>query len=228
MTSLHAPSRPTPPRSVGAQRPTTRSHRALAWSASLAALAMVLATASLLTASAVCAQEPTPHAEPEEPHHGESESHEGGHEAHEGEHEAAHKPWVAGLKAVQLTSIGEGEAEFGVGGGFSFERDVVHHWVEAELVAAVVVLGEELVVPADLVLKKPFHFGIFAPYIGAGLALTILPEEGEVFVGGSLVGGSYFWLWGDIGLDLEVEFNVIQEEELIQEIVVGLGPSVRF
>lgn len=151
--------------------------------------------------------------------------------AQEGVHKSPHEEdthRIVGVKAVQLTTMHQGEVKLGAGGGFALEHSLLHGWLEAEFVSAAIQIDRELLIPIDLILKKPLHFGIFCPYFGGGLAMTVLPSEGQAFLGGSLVVGSYLWLWGDIGLDIELEYNVLNEDGAVHEIIAGVGPSLRF
>lgn len=157
---------------------------------------------------------------------------------HPGRHHAYH-PWLFGTKAGPLTVVAPETADreretfvAGVAGVF-LERTLIHSWLEIEVSVPIAVgSGEKapLFVPLDLHLKKPFHPSPRAsPYVAVGPTMDILirPER-RVFAGVSLAAGTYVWFSERIGMDLEVDYNVVVEGGApVHELLFALGPVVR-
>ena len=140
--------------------------------------------------------------------------------------------WVLGAKAVQLSEFpDEGEALFGGGIGVFVERTVLDGWMEVELSGSLVrVDGEEWVIPLDLLLKKPFHFGLFCPYIAVGptVAFVRAEDETEAFFGAAAVLGAYIWFSESVGVDIEVDYAILAENGVQHELTFAAGPTLRF
>ncbi|MEL6184325.1 MAG: hypothetical protein AAFU79_06855 [Myxococcota bacterium] len=144
--------------------------------------------------------------------------------------------WLVGLKGLQLTEFPpEGESLVGGGVGVFAETTLVHGWLELEgsLSLARVSGVEEAawVVPVDLLVKKPFHSGLFCPYIAVGptVAFEFLDEhEGtETLVGGAVVVGAYIWLSDWAGIDLEVDYAAVANGGVQHELTFAAGPTLR-
>ncbi|MGF1510322.1 MAG: hypothetical protein ACFB9M_12555 [Myxococcota bacterium] len=138
--------------------------------------------------------------------------------------------WLLGAKAVQLNVFPEeGDGASGGGAGLFVERSVVPGWLEVELSVSVVAIESETLLPVDVLFKKPFHFGPFCPYIALGPTVSIVFEDGtRAFAGGVAVAGFYLWL-GDLwGFDVEVDYALLSEEGLQQELTFAAGPTLRF
>ncbi len=139
-----------------------------------------------------------------------------------------HSSVLFGAKVVQVNEFSEGHEAHGVGGAIFGETTLVPGWLELELNIAMVRLGEELVLPIDLLLKKPLHFGSICPYVAAGPALSVVfEEERTVHVGGIAVLGAYVFFHRKVGLDLEVEYSVFPADGLIHELTLAFGPVFR-
>ena len=140
--------------------------------------------------------------------------------------------WLIGIKGVQLSAFPEdGEALFGAGFGAFVERSLIPGWVEVELSASVVRIEAEeaWIVPIDLLLKKPFHFGDFCPYIAVGPTVVYVGgEERAWFAGGAAVVGAYLWLNEAWGIDFEVDYAIVDENGIQHELTVAAGPTLRF
>jgi len=158
-------------------------------------------------------------------------------EGHPGHHHAAF-PNLVGLRVgfVSLVESPQGGAEYspGVLVGVSYERTLVHEWLELELTAPVAVaFAEERVValPIDLHFKKPFHPSPHvSPYLAAGPAFDVqLRPQAAVLFGASVAIGTYVWPTRRVGIDIEVDYNVVAERgKAVHEFVVAAGPVVRF
>jgi hypothetical protein len=141
-----------------------------------------------------------------------------------------HSTWLVGAKGVQLNIFPEGgESASGAGAGVFVERSLVPGWVEVELSVSLVAIESEAVLPVDILFKKPFHFGAFCPYVALGPTVSIVLEEGtRVFAGGAAVAGFYWWWTDHVGLDVEVDYAILSEEGLQQELTFAAGPTLRF
>ncbi len=139
---------------------------------------------------------------------------------------------IVGLKAG-IVSVFDKERR-AVGGGFSpfYERNVVPGWLEIEAAIAVSWFENETVVGFDLFAKKPFHVNeVVNPYVGLGpnLSIIIAPEETRTRFGILATAGSYFWFGGDAwGLDVEVVYLLLFDNNLTHELAVEVGPTFRF
>ncbi len=141
-------------------------------------------------------------------------------EEHPGHHHARF-PNVLGVRAGFLSVFDPGPDERGLYPGFlagiSYERTLVHEWLELEIsVPVAIVTGEETVVglPIDLHLKKPFHPSPrFSPYVALGPAFDIeVRPQRRLAVGGSLAAGTYVWLSSQVGFDVELDYNLVALE----------------
>lgn len=167
-----------------------------------------------------------------------------GAEEHDAPHQAPHmhsmhasphtaeSSWILGAKFVQLNAFPDGgESSSGAGAGVFGESTLIHGWLELELSASIVSIKDETIVPVDVLLKKPFHFGkIFCPYFSLGPTVSFVFEEDETtpYFGVAAVVGTYLWFNDSFGLDLEIDYAVLDEGELVQEITFAGGPTVRF
>ncbi len=69
------------------------------------------------------------------------------------------------------------------------------------------------------------------PYLGLGpnLSIIIAPEETRTRFGILATVGSYFWFGGDAwGLDVEVVYLLLFDNNLTHELAVEVGPAFRF
>jgi hypothetical protein len=158
-------------------------------------------------------------------------------DAHHGAHHADH-PNLVGMRAGYLTIFeGEGRALRALPGllvGLSYERVILHDWLEVELSVPFATFGFEeplLVMPMDLHFKIPFHPAPHvSPYVAFGPAVDVkLRPERDVFFGASSAVGTYVWSADQLGVDVEVDYNVVQEGEIIvHELLLAMGPVFRF
>jgi len=139
---------------------------------------------------------------------------------------------IVGLKSA---IIGQFDKERrAVGGGFGpfYERNVVPGFLEIEAAIVAAWIENETVVGFDLFAKKPFHANeVVNPYVGLGPNLTIIigPEETRTRFGILATAGSYFWFGGDAwGLDVEVVYLLLFDNNLTHELAVEVGPTFRF
>lgn len=140
-----------------------------------------------------------------------------------------HSSWIAGVRVVQFDTFETDERVSGLGPGLSLERNVINGWLEVEIALAAIRHEGAWTVPVDFIFKKPFHFGALCPYVGIGLAGSMKTHgETEFHLGASSILGTYWWLTDVVGIDLEIEYNLIPEDGLVQEVVVAIGPAFRF
>ena len=178
--------------------------------------------ALLLGAPTVRAEEGPPHGEPRGP--------------------GAHHEEYPNLVGFRAGYLGASEPEEGgerlfrsfIFLGLSYERTLIHEWLEAEISVPVAIsFGRELHVamPFDLHLKIPFHPAPeWSPYLAVGPSMDLLlkPETLALF-GVSFAAGTYVWFSDQVGLDIELDYNLIVDEgELVHEFLVASGPVLRF
>lgn len=166
-----------------------------------------------------------------------AEAREGSPGEHHGAHHADH-PNLVGMRVGHL-SVFEGEGREliylpGLLVGVSYERVIFHDWLEVELSVPVATFGDEeplLVMPIDLHFKLPFHPAPHvSPYVALGPAVDVkLRPERDVFFGGAVAVGTYLWSSDQVGVDFEVDYNVVQEgETIVHELLFAMGPVARF
>ncbi len=170
------------------------------------------------------------------PEHAPGDEH-GSESDHPGQHHADH-PWLVGVKLGFLSILEPREEALAVDYlpaaliGVFVERTLVHEWLELELSVPIGVgLPHEpaLFVPIDLHFKKPFHPSPrWSPYLAIGpiLDLLIRPEL-EVFGGLSFALGTYLWFSRRVGLDLELDYNIVFESAPVHELLFAVGPAFR-
>lgn len=155
-------------------------------------------------------------------------------EDHPGHRHAAH-PNLMGSKFgyISLFSPAEGQYEhmsLGYAGLF-YERSVIHGWLEIELTVAAAAGAEELAMPVDLYLKKPFHPSPrVTPYVGAGPHLDVVLHPERTVLGGACVTvGSYIWFSMRWGIDIDLDYAVAANREvIIHDVLLAIGPTARF
>ncbi len=111
------------------------------------------------------------------------------------------------------------------------EGTVIEGWLEIELSASVVRIGSEdkWVIPVDLLLKKPFHIGDVTPYVAIGPTIAFVRgEENIVGVGAAAVVGVYVWLSDSWGIDIELDYALVDEDGAQHELTFAAGPTLRF
>ena len=139
---------------------------------------------------------------------------------HEGGEHHEEYPNLLGLKLGHL-SMWEFEedqrkySQFSLAAG-SYERVVIPGWLELELTVPVAVSLDEsssILFPIDLHLKKPFHpSAAFSPYVALGPAVDIrVRPEMDLAFGVSMAIGTYWWTLSTLGVDLEIDYNVVTE-----------------
>ncbi|MEM9691007.1 MAG: hypothetical protein AAGA56_00545 [Myxococcota bacterium] len=157
-------------------------------------------------------------------------------EAHLGQHHEDHPNLIGsrvGLWGVAEREHGETVYRPGFFVGLSYERVILHDWLEVEVSVPLATLEAEepeLIMPMDLHFKLPFHPDpSLSPYLAAGPALDlILRPDLEVFPGISFAVGTYWWITDRIGFDFEVDYNLVFEDELVHELLFATGPVYRF
>lgn len=159
------------------------------------------------------------------------------HEEHPGHHHAAH-PNLVGARVGFLSVLEDDEGVAYIPGilvGLSYERTLVHEWLEVELSVPVAVLwGPDhtlVALPMDLHFKKPFHPSPrWSPYVALGPAFDLLvAPDTRIFFGASVAVGTYVWPTRRVGVDVEVDYNVISERgRPVHELLLAAGPVIRF
>lgn len=129
--------------------------------------------------------------------------------------------WFAGLKSSSVTT-GAGTH---VGGGGFVEYAVDHEWLEVEL--SVQAFGEhgDVLLPVEMVLKKPFHLtDAVHPFVGAGPMVAVLfAGENAAHFGGLVTGGTYVWFSDHLGLLAAGTYGVVSDRALVHEVGGSLG-----
>jgi hypothetical protein len=139
---------------------------------------------------------------------------------------------IIGFKAGPVAQFTEGEGFIGGGISVYYERNLIAGWLEIEPAIAAFWVEDETVVPIEVLLKKPFHANpMINPYVGLGpeLALIFAPHGNRARFGLKFVGGSYFWFReGPWGLDLELGYVLLFDDQLVHELAVETGFGFRF
>jgi len=138
------------------------------------------------------------------------------------------------LNAFERTHGAEGdkmEVSPHFGGTMFYERALFHHRVEAELNAIVASTEGGVRVPLEVIVKYVFRdpSASLRPFIGAGPALhLLLAEEKAAFFELAATLGFVYWFSESIGLDVEVDYGMVFEEELVHEVGPSFGPVFKF
>jgi len=147
------------------------------------------------------------------------------------------RSWVIGVKAAQVTAFEPGHGEkhnetvAAFGGGIFVERTIAPWGIDLGLSAVAAADHQRTIAPIDLLVKKAWEPGShWTAYVGAGPTVSIDVEEHgtHAYPGGSVVGGIYVWLSDAVGLDLEIDYALLAEHGVAQELQVAVGPMVRF
>lgn len=159
------------------------------------------------------------------------------HEDHPGHHHAAY-PNLFGVRVgyVSIIEPAEEGAQYVPGflAGVSYERTLIHEWLEMEASVPVAFGFSEdttIALPIDVHLKKPFHPSPrVSPYVALGPAFDLQIEpELRVLFGGSAAVGTYVWPSRRVGIDIEFDYNlVVDRGELVHELLLAVGPVFRF
>lgn len=150
-----------------------------------------------------------------------------GSERHADHADEAHHRFMVGANALMLGAFAHGHMVGELGPGGFFEVVIVPNWLEIELTAHYLRTTSKLSeIPIDLILKKPFHpLRWLNPYVGVGPTVipTIAPHESSVHVGVATEVGSYFWVTPNIGISAEVDYNLVSDHGLMQEVAGTSG-----
>jgi hypothetical protein len=152
---------------------------------------------------------------------------------HVSEHpEAAHHRFVMGANALMLGAIAHGHAVGEYGPGGFLEVVVIRNWLEVEVGAHYLRTTSKISeIPIDLILKKPFHpLPWLNPYVGVGPTVipTFASHERTVHFGVVTQVGSYFWLTPHLGFSAEMDYNLVSDHGLTQEVAGSSGVVVGF
>lgn len=147
-----------------------------------------------------------------------------------------HTSWLLGAKLVHFNAWNPGhgdepnETAGGFGGGVMVERTVIEGWLEVELSVAAVSTDEGTAVPIDVLFKKSFELGRFNPYVGVGPSISIDIADGEAHAaaGGAIAAGTYVWFSDHVGLDVDIDYALVSNHGVAQELAFSLGPVIRF
>ena len=156
-------------------------------------------------------------------------------EASPGQHHAEF-PNLVGVRAgyVAVKDSDEDRVVSFIYAGVGYERTLVHRFLELEISVPVAIApGPELEVgmPIDVHLKIPFHpSDRVSSYIALGpsVDLVVVPEL-EVMAGGSIAAGTYIWFSSRVGIDVEIDYNLVfGRGHLAHEGLLATGPVLRF
>ncbi|MCA9691006.1 MAG: hypothetical protein R3A51_09580 [Nannocystaceae bacterium] len=154
-----------------------------------------------------------------------------------GGHHKEHTRNLLGVKAMAVGAITGPEGERGVeavahgGGGIFYERELIQNWLEIEPNVGILSAPGGVLIPLDLLLKKPFHVHHkVTPYLGVGPAIEFLiAEERGVFGGVTATVGLYVWFGKHVGIDIELSYSLVFERgRLVHNPAGGVGPVVHF
>ncbi len=133
---------------------------------------------------------------------------------------------------VLAFDLGEGGDALPEGGfGLAYERTLVPSWLELEVSTNALFAEHGVVLPLDIVLKKPFHVSHrFDPFVGLGAVIAFgVGEERFVAPGAIASGGMYVWASTQWGWSFELDFAAVKEpEDWLLELEFASGPVVRF
>ena len=139
---------------------------------------------------------------------------------------------ITGFKAGPVAQFTQGKGYIGGGISVYYERNLIAGWLEIEPAIAVFWVEDEIVVPIEVLLKKPFHANhVINPYAGFGpeLALIFAPHGNRARFGLKFVGGSYFWFReGPWGVDLEIAYVLLFDDHTVHEFALETGFAFRF
>jgi hypothetical protein len=117
------------------------------------------------------------------------------------------------------------------GGGAEFEVVVIPRWLEVTLVVRGLAAEGGAAMPIDLLAKMPFHVNHwFHPFVGIGPAVVpvFLPEGASVGFGFAAVAGADFWITPRFGVFAEVNYNLVYNRAIANEVGGSVGPIVSF
>lgn len=156
---------------------------------------------------------------------------------HGGPHIASDPHAVAGhatpghhgpMMGVQLTeTAGHGHLKTGVCGQLGVP--MAHGALEAELVAGAHGSEHGTVVPIELLLEVPMHFGQHVDaFVGLGPGVELHPTQPghPVTPTGSVAVGGRTW-WGHAGFGAEVGYTMLLDEQSSSEVKIAVGPLFR-
>ncbi len=159
-------------------------------------------------------------------HHDEVTDRSHGQDKHDGEHGDGHRFFV-GIKGSYIAAFGHGETHHLGGGGLFFELLVIPNWLEIELCARAMANNHLVSVPIDVLFKIPFHINeTVHPFVGIGPTVVLQHSkdaETEVFFGGVLAAGSYFWFAESWAFIAELNYNLVYEHGIVNELGVNIG-----
>lgn len=164
---------------------------------------------------------------------------------------------IVGLKgayAVEVTRADGRRRALETGGFLLFyEQSLFPDALELEASTGFFVGPRMRFLPVDLLLKKPFHFGVWTPYLAVGPTMSIAWIEAsqgepgadvddppgmrasrvrELLLGAAVSAGTYYWLGPRWGLDLDVVYsllaNLTEPEHPVHELVLSTGIVARF
>ncbi len=151
-------------------------------------------------------------------------------EGEESEHGHGEYHNIVAARDVALLVIGE-HVRWLFGIGVLYERTFIPDLLEVEFSTISVYGGNKAAFPVDLVFKVPWNVSnVVELYFGLGPAVTIaVTEEFKFHVGGIASLGSYLWVSKQVGVLLEFDYALAQEEEgLVHELEFSTGLVHRF
>ncbi len=151
-----------------------------------------------------------------------------------------HRQLSVGVRGTGLASLRKGRPTIGLGGVGGFvEVSAVHGELELELAGRVLFEEGKLQIPVELLFKKPWDRGPFRFFMGVGPAaifgVTLADEHaGEdaqaaeagpsgVHFGFSGVAGLTWWMRPRLGLNAELNYNIVIDHGASHELGASLG-----
>jgi len=115
--------------------------------------------------------------------------------------------------------------------GVSFEHVLIEGWLNLEIGTLLSSApGGQLVFPSTVLVKLPAELSeAVEGYLGAGVAVELEREKQWLPIwGASAAAGLNLWVAPETGFNLDVERSLLFAEELVLELVLGLGVVTRF
>jgi hypothetical protein len=114
--------------------------------------------------------------------------------------------------------------------GLAYERTLVHGWLNAQLSGLAFATAEGWELPAGLLLEMPWEWtDQIEAYLGAGLAVDVLRESKlSPHLGVAASTGIFAWASERLGVNVDVEYRWLPNEQLVYDLTIGAAAAVRF
>ena len=153
--------------------------------------------------------------------------------AHDKEVCPLHYHNLFGVRAIGVAAFEQGERDATPEGGFglAYERTLIQRWLELEVSTNALFAEDGVVLPLDIVFKKPFHVSHrFDPFLGLGAVVAFGVGEERFGAPGAIAsGGMYVWASPRWGASFELDFAAVREPHAwLYELEFAMGPVLRF